>query len=129
MFQSIKYVNHTCNNKNNLFHYTYEIIDSDFISISSTAAVGEASVLLADCSAATLVIKEYERRNYTHQEIIKNLFLLNIFMLKQNWYNNINQIFEYQNKYLSKKYFTESNFHEKYYDDLVKYTKKMIVAL
>ena len=78
---------------------------------------------------AAAVIKEYESRNYNHQEIISNLFLLNMFILKKWWYKDFNQILEYQHEYLIKKYYPESNFNEKYYDDLVKYTKKMMVIL
>ncbi len=129
MFQSIKYLNYAYDSKTKLYHYNYEITDSDFISNSSvtvTAMLAAGSV----AKAATL-IKTYESKNYTHQEIISNLFLLNMVMLKENcyWYNNLNEILKYQNTYLTKEYYPESNFHEKYYDDLVKYTNKIIVIL
>jgi len=116
MFQSI-YLNYTYDSKTTLYYYHYEITDSDFISNSSVTA-GVAGL-----------IKEYESRKYDHKEIIKNLFLLNMFLLKENyyWFNNINEILEYQNECLIKEYYPESNFNEKYYDDLVKYTNKMMV--
>ncbi len=110
--------------------------DSDFISNSSAVVPGSlragAPVIIAvgaGAVAASVVIKEYKNRNYNHQEIISNLFLLNIFILKENWYNSINKILKYQNTYLTKEYYPEINFHEKYYDDLVKYTNKMMVLL
>ncbi len=129
MFQSIIYINCTYDNKTKLYHYSYEITDSDFISNSPVAeAPAAAAVGVAD---AAVLIKEYESRKYDHKEIIKNLFLLNMFLLKENcyWYNNIYEILKYQNTYLTKEYYPESNFHENYYDDLVKYTKKMMVIL
>ncbi len=124
MFQSIKYINCIYDNKYKLHHYCYEITDSDFISNSLVAVTGSDLMVQKEAAA---VIKEYESRKYTHQEIISNLFLLNMFMLKQNWYNNMSEILEYQNKYLSRKHYATSNFNEKYYNDLVKYTKKMMV--
>ncbi len=135
MFQSIKYLSHTHDNKTKLFNFHYEITDSDFIS-TSYAVVQAATptnltwIAAAEGAAApSVLIKTYESKNYTHQEIIGNLFLLNLCLLKQKWYDNIKQILEYQNTYLTKEYYPESNFHEKYYDDLVKYTNKMMVLL
>ncbi len=129
MFKSIKYLNHTYDNKTNLYYYYYEITNSDFISNSSEAVTAPAAAVTVAAGSTVAVIKEYENRNYDHQEIIKNLFLLNMFMINQNWFNNINEILEYQNESLTKEYYPESNFHENYYDDLVKYSKKMMVIL
>ncbi len=131
MFQSIEYLNYTYDNKNKLYHHSYKITDSDFISNSTIPAAREAAVgTTAEVGDAAAIIKTYENRNYAHQEIIKNLFLLNMFLLKENWYvYNINQILEYQNKYLTKEYYPEINFNEKYYNDLVNYTDKMMVLL
>ncbi len=128
MFQSIKYVNCIYDNKTDLYHHGYEITDSDFISNSPASSVvpswwSTSSV----ASPLAALIKEYERRKYAHQEIIKNLFLLNMFLLKENWYYNMNEILQHQNTYLTSEHYLKSNFHEKYYDDLVKYTKKMMV--
>ncbi len=124
MFQSI-YLNYTYDSKTTLYYYHYEITDSDFISNSSVTA----GVAATAAAGAAGLIKEYESRKYDHKEIIKNLFLLNMFLLKENyyWFNNINEILEYQNECLTKEYYPESNFHENYYDDLVKYTNKMMV--
>jgi len=132
MFQSIKYLSHTHDNKTKLFNFHYEITDSDFIS-TSYAVVQAATptnltwIAAAEGAAApSVLIKTYESKNYTHQEIISNLFLLNMFILKKYHYNNINDILSYQSHYLIKDYYHEINYR-KYYDDLVKYTKKMTI--
>jgi len=139
MFQSIKYVSCIYDNKTNLYHYHYTLTDSDFVSysyvsINEAGALGSSPLGVAAVratSTAIFLIKQYENRNYNHEEVMKNLFLLNMFLLKQKFfqYNNINEVLEYQNKYLIKDYYPESNFHEKYYKDLVKYTNKMMVII
>ena len=124
MFQSIKYIVSKYNNETKLYHYHYEITDSDFI---CTSVVVAARRRRRAVPAAAAVIKEYESKKYDHKEIISNLFLLNMFLLKKWKLEDLNQILEHQHKYLTKKYYPESNFNEKYYDGLVKYTNKMMV--
>ncbi len=129
MFKSIEFIDATYNVINNLYLYEYKIIDSDFVSItliSIAPAPAPHIVSREEVRTAGAVIKEYESRNYTHQEIIGNLFLLNMFILKKYHYYNINDILSFQSHYLTKDYYHEINYR-KYYDDLVKYTKKMTI--
>ncbi len=120
MFQSYRCINYTIDHKKDKFIYTYEIIDSDFShqiniwsSIKGSAGLGAALGTVA-------TIETYDSKNL---DVVKNLFLFNLYICKEYNYK-MNTLFFYQRKYINKYYDVDFN---KYYDDLVKYTNKMMV--
>ncbi len=121
MFQEYKYIRHVYNGNINKHIYTYEIIDSNFIHQAITETVAPVPVIASD-SAAFLVIKTYESKKL---DVIPNLFLCNLYFCKKyDW--KMDTVLMYQKLYINKYYGVNFN---KYYNDLVKYTNKMMVLL
>ena len=130
MFKSIVYIDGAYDSHNSLYLYQYKIIDSDFVGIT-TIKVSRCAPMFATCDpirSVAAIIKEYQNINCSHEELIINLFLINIFILQRNWYDNMNEILSCEYSYLNKEYYHEIDFR-KYYNDLVKYTKKIMVLV
>ncbi len=126
MFQSVEFIGNFINKQTDILYNKYNIIDSNFTTIIQV--IGYTPSAIAKISSGSIL--EYETRNYTHQEIIKNLFLLNLFLIKSNKYvyTDMCTAVSQQNKYIDK-YFPEINFNEKYYDDLISYINKIGILL
>ncbi len=117
MFESYKFIDCSRNKKTNIYIYTYEIIDSSFINKIDIATEVTSQVGEAECAA---VIKIYESKKLN---VVKNLFLLNLYICKDYNYK-MNDLLYYQKQFMNKYYNVN---YDKYYDDLVKYTDRMII--
>ena len=105
MFKSIIYLR---NDKIKTNSYIYKLIDTDFeCEVASDASAP---------SAAAAIILEYKKRNYSHDEIVKNLFRCNLYLCDEYNLSFEKELF-YQNKYFNK-YFKDINFSKLYYQDL-----------
>ncbi len=106
MFKSIEYIRFD----NKIKSTIYKFIDSDF---ECEAAVKNLS---SKSTRAAIIVAEYKSRNYSHKEIVKNLFICNLFIC--NKYNyTFEKVLSYQNKYIDKD-FNNINFSKLYYQDL-----------
>lgn len=81
MFKSITYLRFDCDTDSDF----YKVIDSDF---ECELIVGEAFSVVA--CIFVLLVEEYEKRNYSYQEIVKSLFRCNLYLC-----NKFNYLFEY----------------------------------
>jgi len=108
--------------------YTYKIIDSEFqcelevfpLTITSFISIEDLPWVNWDFAedAAALVAAittEYQRRNYSHDEIVKNLFKCNIYMSENKF--SFEDILDWQYKYTDI-FFKDINFSKLYYQDL-----------
>lgn len=89
---------------------TFKLIDTDF-ECEEVQVVEGASEL-----NATMVA--YERRNYSHDKIVKNLFRCILF-LRNRFFSprSFEEILDSYHTY-EVNHFKNSNFHEKYYQDI-----------
>ncbi len=106
MFKFITYIRYDESKHNTLFKLT----DTEF-ECEEVQVVEGASEL-----TATMV--EYERRNYSHDEIVKNLFkcilfLRNRFFPPRSFEETLDTYYTYEITY-----FNNLKFHEKYYQDV-----------
>ena len=118
--------------------YTYKITDSEFQCELEVFPLAGAFIEAEDLQwvkrsapsdAAALVAAittEYKRRNYSHDEIVKNLFKYNIYMSENKF--SFEDILDWQYKYTDK-FFKDINFSKLYYQDLkdMWYKHKMFV--
>lgn len=115
MFKSIKYLRYDNEIKSNV----YLFVDTDF----------ECEVVSPDCLIkerlhTPIVIAEYKKRNYSHKDIVRNLF--KYFVLYINKYNKLNfeELLNWQIAYLDKPFtfsdhsFNDLNFSKLYCQDL-----------
>ncbi len=104
MFKSIDYLIHD----KDILSHIYKLIDTEF----------ECEVALdaAAPSAAVAIILEYKKRNNPHKEIVKNLFIYNLWVCNE-YKGSFEQGLNYQNKYIDKRY-KDINFSKLYYQDL-----------
>lgn len=117
MINSIEYLGFD----NDLNSYIYKLIDTEFeCEVSLSRVVVDAS---SNAALIALVIRitvmsalEYKKRNYSHDEIVRNLFKCNIYIC-----NKFNHSFE---KELSCQlnhidtYYKDISFAKLYYDDI-----------
>jgi len=102
MFKFVSFITYDDDPKS----YFYEIIDSDF---ECNALDGVATLKLSAQAAALEIFLEYKKRNYSHKDIVKNLFRFNLHLDKE--YNfNFEDILNWQYKNI--------NFSESYYQDI-----------
>lgn len=90
----------------------YNIIDTEFECETAVWANFVANEML-DIAISGL---EYNKRNYPHQEIIKNLFVYNLHLCNKMGYT-FEKILSYQNTYIDM-FFNDLNFSKLYYKDL-----------
>ena len=83
MFKSITYLRFNCDSGSD----TYRLIDTDF---ELELIVGPQASLSVVASFLVLLVEEYEERNSSYQEIVKNLFRCNLYLC-----NKYNYSFEY----------------------------------
>ena len=115
MFKSIKYLRYDDERKSNI----YQFVDTEF----------ECKVVYTDCLVkerlhTPIIIAEYKKRNYSHKDIVRNLF--KYLVLYINKYNKLNfeELLKWQIAYLDKpftfsdKSFNDLNFSKLYYQDL-----------
>ncbi len=135
MFKSYKYLGWKYDSKSKQYNFNYKIIDSEFTCESSAAittplrATREARVKCSEAGIFFVFIKEYEKRKIP---VIQNLFLLNHFFLTQIGYSNVPRQYKTHLKFLFKNidyYFPEAQFNNKYYEDIIKYTNKMMILI
>jgi len=103
MFKSITYLGYD-DSKNNVI---YKIIDTEFEQ--------ELQIFEGACEfLATMV--EYKRRNYSHQEIVKNLFRCNLHLCNR-YKSSFEHMLDWQSNYIDKS-FKDINFSKLYYQDI-----------
>ena len=116
MFEYIDYVRYDYDEDFDI----YRLVDSHFecqIMVSSAATeyvTDWASGGHAPCIASVIV--EYKKRNYSHKEIVKNLFRCSLFLSIKYGYC-FEDTLKWQNKYLDT-CFKDINFSKLYYKEL-----------
>ncbi len=107
MFKSIEFLRYYAE----IDSYIYKIIDTNF---ECEMAVPPSP--LGEDRSAVATILEYKKRNYPHQDIVKNLFRCNLYIC--NKYNiSFEEILNRQNIYIDQ-YLKDINFSKLYYQDL-----------
>ena len=108
MFKSITYLQSDYKKDCNI----YKLIDTDFecetylaYRVSPKTAMGVA------------VILEYKKRQYCHEEIVKNLFRCNVHMTYKYHHCSFEDILNWQNKYIDM-CFKDIDFSKLYYQEL-----------
>lgn len=82
MFKSITYLKFDCDTGSDI----YKVIDTNF---ECELIVGPQAFSVV-ASFFIFLVQEYEKRNYSYQEIVKSLFRCNIYLC-----NKFNYLFEY----------------------------------
>ncbi len=101
MFKSIEYVRYDYKTKSNI----YKLIDTEF-----ECEVGVTGSYLV------VIISEYKKRNYPHQDIVKNLFRY-ILYLCNKFDISFEEELHYHNTYIDM-FFNDLNFSKLYYQDI-----------
>ncbi len=104
MLKSIDYLRY--NKKTDSF--VYNIIDTEFECNITVPFAGSVAK-----EAAIAVITEYKNRNYSHQEIVKNLFRCNLYLNNKYKYS-FEESLNKQYKYLDKYFNDLKNMYDKY---------------
>ncbi len=123
MFQTYQYKDISIINQTNTRIYVCEIIDSDFN--HQIKIIEKYPLIISDpvpLAIACAIIKTYESKNL---DVVKNLFLLNLYICKK-YGDEMHYLLCHQKRYINKYYDVDFN---KYYDDLVNYTNKMMVII
>ena len=130
MFKSIDYIrvshkidSHIINTYYNVFDVTidvdtnyqvFNLVDSDFecelifpLQLASKIAIGGFSSYIF----GILILLEYQKRNYSHKEIVNNIFKSNLYLCGEYKVFSFEEALNCQRQYLNK-------FNKNYYTDL-----------
>jgi len=113
MFKSIEYCQYDLQTKS----YIYKLVDTEFeCEVELPWVVNSVTIVDSTAAETAAVIVGYKRRNYSHKDIVKNLFRCILFLC--NKFNvSLEEELNCQNDSIDK-YFKGIKFSKLYYQDL-----------